>query len=105
MILYPAIDLKGGCCVRLAQGALDRATVYAEDPVEAARAFAKAGARHLHLVDLDGAVAGRSVNAASVKRILEATAMTVQLGGGIRDLAAIGHWLEAGVARVVLGTL
>jgi len=105
MILYPAIDLKGGCCVRLAQGALDRATVYAEDPVEPARAFAKAGARHLHLVDLDGAVAGRSVNAASVKRILEATAMTVQLGGGIRDLAAIGHWLEAGVARVVLGTL
>jgi phosphoribosylformimino-5-aminoimidazole carboxamide ribotide isomerase len=105
MILYPAIDLKDGHCVRLAQGALDRATVYAEDPVEAARLFANAGATHLHLVDLDGAVAGRSVNTEAVTRLLSATSMTVQLGGGIRDLAAIERWLEAGVARVVLGTL
>jgi phosphoribosylformimino-5-aminoimidazole carboxamide ribotide isomerase len=105
MILYPAIDLKDGRGVRLAQGALDRATVYADDPVEPARAFAKSGATHLHLIDLDGAVAGRSVNATAVKRILEATSMSVQLGGGIRDLAAIEAWLEAGVARVVLGTV
>ena len=105
MILYPAIDLKDGRGVRLAQGALDRATVYADDPVEPARAFAKSGATHLHLIDLDGAVAGRSVNATAVKRILEATSMSVQLGGGIRDLAVIEAWLEAGVARVVLGTV
>jgi phosphoribosylformimino-5-aminoimidazole carboxamide ribotide isomerase len=105
MILYPAIDLKDGRCVRLAQGAFDRATVYAEDPAEPARLFAKAGATHLHLVDLDGAVAGRSVNSAAVARILAAISMTVQLGGGIRDLDAIERWLEAGVARVVLGTL
>jgi phosphoribosylformimino-5-aminoimidazole carboxamide ribotide isomerase len=105
MILYPAIDLKDGRCVRLTQGALDRATVYADDPAEPARAFAKAGARHLHVIDLDGAVAGRSVNTAAVKRILEASTLSVQLGGGIRDLAAIEHWLTGGVARVVLGTL
>ena len=105
MILYPAIDLKDGRCVRLTQGAFDRATIYAEDPTEPARAFAKAGATHLHVVDLDGAVAGHSVNTAAVKRILEATSLTVHLGGGIRDLAAIEHWLAAGVTRVVLGTL
>src|SRR3954462_1681673 len=104
MILYPAIDLNGGRCVRLSQGALDRATIYAEDPAEPARAFVSAGATHLHVVDLDGAVAGRSVNAAAVKRILEAAGVTGQLGGGIPDLWAIEYWLAAGVARVVLGT-
>ena len=105
MILYPAIDLKEGRCVRLRQGAFERATVYAEDPAEPACAFAKSGATHLHLVDLDGALAGRAVNAAAVTHILSATTMTVQLGGGIRDLATVERWLDAGVARVVLGTL
>lgn len=105
MILYPAIDLKDGRCVRLKQGAFDHATVYAEDPAAPARAFAEAGATHLHLIDLDGAVLGRAVNAAAVRRILAATRLAVQLGGGIRDLASVERWLEAGVARVVLGTL
>jgi phosphoribosylformimino-5-aminoimidazole carboxamide ribotide isomerase len=105
MILYPAIDLKAGAAVRLKQGAMAGATVYAEDPAKQAEAFAAAGATHLHLVDLDGAVAGRAVNAEAVRRILERTPLSVQLGGGIRSLADIARWLEAGVQRVVLGTL
>ena len=105
MILYPAIDLKAGAAVRLKQGAMAGATVYAEDPAKQAEAFAAAGATHLHLVDLDGAVAGRAVNAEAVRRILERTSLSVQLGGGIRSLADIARWLEAGVQRVVLGTL
>jgi phosphoribosylformimino-5-aminoimidazole carboxamide ribotide isomerase len=104
MILYPAIDLKEGAAVRLKQGRMAGATVYAEDPAAQAEAFAAAGATHLHLVDLDGAVAGRSVNAAAVRSILARVRLQVQLGGGIRDLAAIERWLEAGVARIVLGT-
>jgi phosphoribosylformimino-5-aminoimidazole carboxamide ribotide isomerase len=104
MILYPAIDLKDGRCVRLKQGAMADATVYAEDPAAQAEAFARAGATHLHLVDLDGAVAGRSVNEAAVRAVLSHARMQVQLGGGIRDLATIERWLAAGVARVVLGT-
>jgi phosphoribosylformimino-5-aminoimidazole carboxamide ribotide isomerase len=104
MILYPAIDLKEGAAVRLKQGAMAGATVYAEDPAAQAELFEAAGATHLHLVDLDGAVAGRSLNEAAVRSILERVRMQVQLGGGIRDLAAIERWLEAGVARVVLGT-
>ncbi|MDF2764623.1 MAG: hisA [Rhodospirillales bacterium] len=104
MILYPAIDLKEGAAVRLKQGAMAAATVYAEDPAAQAEAFAAAGATHLHLVDLDGAVAGRSVNEAAVRGILARVRMQVQLGGGIRDLAAIERWLAAGVACVVLGT-
>ncbi len=105
MILYPAIDLKDGRCVRLRQGEAEGAKVYAEDPAAQAAAFAAAGATHLHLVDLDGAFAGRAVNAEAVMRILAATRMTVQLGGGIRDLAGSETWLSAGVARVVLGTV
>jgi phosphoribosylformimino-5-aminoimidazole carboxamide ribotide isomerase len=105
LILYPAIDLKAGAAVRLKQGAMAGATVYAEDPAKQAEAFAAAGATHLHLVDLDGAVAGRAVNAEAVRRILERTSLSVQLGGGIRSLADIARWLEAGVQRVVLGTL
>ena len=105
MILYPAIDLKAGAAVRLRQGAMAEATVYSEDPAAQAHAFARAGARHLHLVDLDGAVTGRAINAEAVRRILERTRLEVQLGGGIRDLAAIEGWLGAGVQRVVLGTL
>ena len=105
MILYPAIDLKAGAAVRLKQGAMAGATVYADDPAAQAEAFAAAGATHLHLVDLDGAVAGRAVNAEAVRRILERTSLSVQLGGGIRSLADIARWLEAGVERVALGTV
>ena len=105
MILYPAIDLKDGRCVRLRQGALDSATIYEDEPAAQARRFAAAGATHLHVIDLDGAVAGRAINAEAVERILAETELQVQLGGGIRALTALARWLEAGVARVVLGTL
>ena len=104
MILYPAIDLKDGACVRLRQGDFDRATVFNRDPAAQARVFAAAGAEWLHLVDLDGAVAGRAANAPAVEAILAAVAVPCQLGGGIRDAAAIDRWLERGVARVILGT-
>jgi len=102
--LYPAIDIKAGKAVRLLQGRMEAATVFNDDPAAQARIFAEAGCRWLHLVDLDGAVAGRSVNAATVERILAAVALPVQLGGGIRDLASIERWLGLGIARVVLGT-
>ncbi len=105
MILYPAIDLKDGKCVRLRQGELGTARVYAEDPAAQAEDFAAAGATHLHLVDLDGALAGRTVNVEAVRRILAAAPLAVQLGGGIRDLAAIERWIDAGVERIVLATL
>jgi phosphoribosylformimino-5-aminoimidazole carboxamide ribotide isomerase len=104
MILYPAIDLKGGQCVRLLRGAMDQATVFGDDPAAQARAFADAGCRWLHLVDLDGAFAGRPVNGAAVEAIIGAVEVPVQLGGGIRDRATIESWLEKGVARVILGT-
>ncbi len=104
MILYPAIDLKEGQAVRLRQGDMARATVFSADPAAQARAFAAAGARWLHLVDLDGAFAGRPVNRAAVEAVLAAVAIPCQLGGGIRDRATIEAWLERGVARVVLGT-
>ena len=104
MILYPAIDLKGGQCVRLLRGAMESATVFGEDPAAQARAFVAAGCRWLHLVDLDGAFAGRPVNAGAVEAILAAVEVPVQLGGGIRDRAALEGWLEKGVARVILGT-
>ncbi len=105
MILYPAIDLKGGACVRLERGAMDRATLFNPDPAAQARRFAEAGCRWLHVFDLDAAVAGRPVNTAAVKAILGAVKVNIQLGGGIRDAAAIERWLDAGVARVVLGTV
>ena len=104
MILYPAIDLKDGACVRLLRGEMDRATVYGADPGAQARVFAGAGCAWLHVVDLDGAVAGRSVNGDAVAAILAAVTIPVQLGGGIRDLETVERWLAAGVARVVLGT-
>lgn len=104
MEIWPAIDLKAGHVVRLAQGDMARATVYAHDPAAVARAFADAGATNLHVVDLDGAFAGSARNRQSVAAILAATPARVQVGGGIRDLAAIEGWLGAGVARVVLGT-
>ncbi|TPE53604.1 1-(5-phosphoribosyl)-5-[(5-phosphoribosylamino)methylideneamino]imidazole-4-carboxamide isomerase [Amaricoccus solimangrovi] len=105
MILYPAIDLKDGRCVRLLRGDMEAATVFGEDPAAQARAFVEAGCRWLHLVDLNGAFAGQPVNAAAVEAILAATEVPAQLGGGIRDRATIEMWLEKGVARVILGTV
>jgi len=105
VILYPAIDLKGGQCVRLLRGEMDAATVYNDDPAAQARAFRDAGCAWVHVVDLDGAFAGRPVNGDAVRAILGAVDVPVQLGGGIRDRAGIEAWLQAGVARVVLGTV
>ena len=104
MILFPAIDLKNGEAVRLEQGDMARATVFHRDPAEQARAFAAQGFAYLHIVDLDGAFAGRPVNAAAVERILAAVRIPVQVGGGIRDHATIEGWLGKGVARVIIGT-
>lgn len=104
LIVFPAIDLKGGQIVRLAEGDMDRATVYGDDPAAQAMKFAAAGADHLHVVDLDGAFAGKSVNGAAVEAIVHAYPGKVQVGGGIRDRAGIDRWLELGVSRVVIGT-
>jgi phosphoribosylformimino-5-aminoimidazole carboxamide ribotide isomerase len=104
MILYPAIDLKDGVCVRLRHGKMASATVYNRDPADQARLFRALGFRWLHVVDLDGAFAGEPVNAAAVRSILAATDVPVQIGGGIRDIATIEAWLEAGIRRVILGT-
>lgn len=105
MILFPAIDLKDGQAVRLLRGAMESATVYNDDPAAQARQFAQEGFAWLHLVDLNGAFAGRPVNRGAVEAILDAVETPVQLGGGIRDMATIEGWLEAGVARVILGTV
>ena len=104
MILYPAIDLKDGNCVRLLRGEMEAATVFGTDPAAQARAFVDAGCRWLHLVDLNGAFAGHPVNAGAVEAILAAVDVPVQLGGGIRDRATLEGWLEKGIARVILGT-
>ncbi len=104
MEVIPVVDIRGGRCVRLVQGDYDRETVFADDPAAAARRWRDAGAKRLHVVDLDGAREGRAVNAASVERIVAAVDVPVQLGGGLRDLETIGGYLEAGVERVVLGT-
>ncbi len=104
LTLYPAIDLKDGACVRLRRGAMDDATVYSDDPAAQARAWQDAGCRWLHVVDLNGAFAGHAVNGAAVAAILAAASVPVQLGGGIRDMAAVERWLEAGVRRVILGS-
>lgn len=104
MEIIPAVDIRGGRCVRLEQGDFARETVYADDPAAAARRWQDAGARRLHVVDLDGAREGRPVNEASVRRILAVVSVPVQLGGGLRDIAAINRYLESGVERVVLGT-
>jgi phosphoribosylformimino-5-aminoimidazole carboxamide ribotide isomerase len=105
MIFFPAIDLKEGRCVRLVQGELASATVFSDDPANQARAFAAAGCDWLHVVDLDGAFAGEPKNSKAVDAILDATDLRLQVGGGIRDLATITHWLERGVQRVILGTV
>ena len=104
MILYPAIDLKDGACVRLLRGDMATATVFSQDPAAQARSFAAAGFGWLHVVDLNGAFAGRSVNGAAVKSIRGAVDLAIQLGGGIRDREAIEGWLALGIDRVVLGT-
>ena len=104
MILYPAIDLKDGACVRLVRGEMASAVVFNRDPAAQARQFADAGFSWLHVVDLDGAVAGRSVNGAAVTAIRNAVELPIQLGGGIRDRASIEYWLALGIDRVVLGT-
>lgn len=104
VILFPAIDLKDGLAVRLEQGDMARATVFNRDPAAQAAEFEALGFRYLHLVDLDGAFAGKPVNAAAVERILETVSVPVQLGGGIRDLKTVEGWLAKGVTRVILGT-
>ena len=104
MILFPAIDLKDGQAVRLLRGEMDSATVFNADPADQARKFAALGFTWLHLVDLNGAFEGKPVNGPAVEEILQAIELPVQLGGGIRDLATIEHWLGLGVARVILGT-
>ena len=104
MILFPAIDLKGGACVRLEQGDMARATVFNTDPAAQALAFERQGFEYLHVVDLDGAFAGKPVNASAVDALLKATKMPVQLGGGIRDLATVEAWLSRGIRRVIIGT-
>ena len=105
MILYPAIDLKDGSCVRLLRGEMDAATVFNDDPAAQARAFAAAGCDWLHLVDLNGAFAGHPVNGDAVEAILEAVDVPCQLGGGIREMHQIETWLDKGLARVILGTV
>ena len=105
MILYPAIDLKDGQCVRLLHGRMDMATVFGDDPAAQAATFAAAGCEWLHLVDLNGAFAGAPVNAAAVAAILGRVKVPCQLGGGIRDMATIEMWLTKGLARVILGTV
>lgn len=104
LTLYPAIDLKDGQCVRLRRGVMDAATLYAADPAAQARAWEQAGFTWLHVVDLNGAFAGRSVNADAVAAILAAAGVPVQLGGGIRDMDGIERWLRAGIRRVILGS-
>ena len=104
MILFPAIDLKEGLCVRLEQGDMSRATVFSRDPAAQAHAFETQGFKHLHVVDLDGAFAGKPMNVTAVERILETVGLCVQLGGGIRDMATIEGWLGKGVNRVIIGT-
>jgi len=105
LTLYPAIDLKDGACVRLRRGAMDQATIYADDPASQARAFQQAGFEALHVVDLNGAFAGHGVNQAAVRAISEAVSLPIQLGGGIRDMAGIEAWFDLGIARVILGSV
>src|SRR3990172_1943653 len=104
MEVIPAIDLRGGRCVRLVQGDYERETVYSDDPVAVARRWAEEGALRLHVVDLDGAREGRPVNDEAARRIIQAVAVPVQASGGVRDLEAVERWLAAGADRVVLGT-
>ena len=105
MILFPAIDLKDGQCVRLYKGEMDQATVFNDNPSDQAQKFEQAGCEWLHIVDLNGAFAGRPINEFAVNEILESVTIPVQLGGGIRDLKTIETWIENGVSRIILGTI
>ncbi len=105
LTLYPAIDLKDGRCVRLKRGVMEDATIYGDDPAVQARLFESVGFKALHVVDLDGAFAGRPINATAVRAIIAACHIPVQLGGGIRDMASISSWLELGVSRIILGSV
>lgn len=105
MLVLPAVDVRGGRCVRLVQGAADRERVYDADPAEAARRWQGAGASWLHVVDLDGAFTGAQANADAIRRLIETVQIPVQVGGGMRDLATVERWLGAGAARVILGTV
>ncbi len=105
MILFPAIDLKNGQCVRLKLGDMEQATIFNDNPAAQAKSFEDQGFEWLHLVDLNGAFEGRPVNGKAVEEVLQAISIPVQLGGGIRDLATIEHWLSRGVTRVILGTV
>ena len=104
MILFPAIDLKNGQCVRLKQGDMDQATVFSDDPAAQAAAFESQGFHWLHVVDLDGAFAGKPINATAVEAILKRVSFPVQLGGGIRDMKTVEGWLSKGIRRVIIGT-
>jgi phosphoribosylformimino-5-aminoimidazole carboxamide ribotide isomerase len=105
MILFPAIDLKDGKCVRLKRGEMETATVFNDDPAAQARAFSNAGFEWLHCVDLNGAFAGSSVNASAVKNIRGAIGLPIEMGGGIRDMTGIAFWIETGIDRIILGTV
>src|SRR5262249_46632859 len=105
MILFPAIDLKNGQCVRLRQGDMGQATLFNADPADQARKFVGEGAEWLHLVDVEGAFAGQPVNAPAVEAILKTAEVPCQLGGGIRDIARIEEWLMKGISRIILGTV
>jgi phosphoribosylformimino-5-aminoimidazole carboxamide ribotide isomerase len=105
MILYPAIDLKDGQCVRLEEGRMDQATIFNTDPRAQAQLFQSAGFHWLHVVDLDGAIAGQPKNAGAVQKILDSAAIPVQVGGGVRSIQAVSYWLDAGASRVVVGTI
>jgi phosphoribosylformimino-5-aminoimidazole carboxamide ribotide isomerase len=105
VLVLPAVDLRRGRCVRLVQGAADRERVYDDDPVGAARRWEAAGARWLHVVDLDGAFSGAQANAEAIRRLIAAVSIPVEVGGGVRDLDTIQRWLDAGAARVILGTI
>jgi phosphoribosylformimino-5-aminoimidazole carboxamide ribotide isomerase len=105
VILYPAIDLKDGQCVRVLHGDLDTATVFNTSPPDQAKRFVNDGFHWIHVIDLNGAVEGKAINAAAVEAILSAVSINVQLGGGIRSLADVERWIEAGVSRVILGTV
>jgi phosphoribosylformimino-5-aminoimidazole carboxamide ribotide isomerase len=104
LVIYPAIDIRGGRCVRLLQGDYDRETVYGDSPAEMARQWEQQGCEWLHLVDLDGAKEGYSVNEAAIGEIIRSVSVPLQLGGGIRNMAQVDRWLEAGISRVIIGT-
>ena len=105
MILFPAIDIKNGCCVRLVQGKMENATIFNEDPVEQAKFFESKGCKWIHIVDLDGAIKGESVNKEIIKKITSSVNVKIQLGGGIRNIKAIDNWFGIGIERLVLGSL